>query len=283
MTTHAAVGVDDDLAAGKAGIAHGAAHNKAAGGVDIDLGVVPLDALGVQDRGDDVLDHIGLDDVHVLDGLAVLGRDNHGRDLHGLVVLVAHGDLGLAVGAQVVKGVVLAHGGQALGHAAGQVMGHGHKHGRLVAGIAKHHALVAGAHRVDGIARAAGLGVKGLVDAGGDVGALLVDQVKNAAGIAVKTVLGAVVANAADGLARDLLHVDVGLGAHLAGHDDGTGGGKGLDGAAHVVDVCGNAIGSHVALLGQLGLLGENRVQDGIAHLVADLVGVTLGYTLGGK
>ena len=53
MTAHAAVGIDDDLAAGEAGVAHGSADDEATGGVDVILGV------GVEQlRGDD-----GLDDV----------------------------------------------------------------------------------------------------------------------------------------------------------------------------------------------------------------------------
>ena len=39
VAAHAAVGVDDDLAAGDAGVAHGAADDEAAGGVDEDLGL----------------------------------------------------------------------------------------------------------------------------------------------------------------------------------------------------------------------------------------------------
>lgn len=58
MTAHAAVGVDDDLAAGQAGIAHRSADNKAAGRVHVDGSVIPLDANLVQDRTDHVLDHI---------------------------------------------------------------------------------------------------------------------------------------------------------------------------------------------------------------------------------
>src|SRR5579862_9828748 len=40
MTAHAAVGVDDDLAAGEAGIAHRSADDEAAGGIDVVLGML---------------------------------------------------------------------------------------------------------------------------------------------------------------------------------------------------------------------------------------------------
>ena len=87
VTAVAAVGVDDDLAAGEARVAHGAAHDKATGGVHVDVCVVPRHVLGVHDRGDDVLDEVGLDLAHVLDLGGVLRGDDDGRYLDGLAVL----------------------------------------------------------------------------------------------------------------------------------------------------------------------------------------------------
>ena len=57
---HAAVGVDDDLATGEAGVADGTADDEAAGRVDEDLVVVVGELLG-DDRADDVLDEVGPD------------------------------------------------------------------------------------------------------------------------------------------------------------------------------------------------------------------------------
>ena len=58
VTAHAAVGVDDDLAAGQAGVAHGAADHKAAGGVDVVLGVL-VEQLRGENGLDDVLEDVG--------------------------------------------------------------------------------------------------------------------------------------------------------------------------------------------------------------------------------
>ena len=55
--------------------------------------------------------------AHPVGVFAVLGRDEHGLQANGLAVLVVEGDLGLAVGAQVGDGAVLAHGGELLRHA----------------------------------------------------------------------------------------------------------------------------------------------------------------------
>ncbi len=113
-----------------------------------------------------------------------------------------------------------AHGGEALAHALGQVDGgHGHEGARLVAGVAEHHALVARADALVGVARGQAVGrLPALVHALRDVGALLVDGVHHAAGVAVEAVLGAVVADAAHHLAHDGRHVHVRLRADLARH-----------------------------------------------------------------
>ena len=63
MAAHAAVGVDDDLAAGEAAVALGPADHEAAGGVDEVLGLL-VEQLGGDDRLDDLLEDVlahGLD------------------------------------------------------------------------------------------------------------------------------------------------------------------------------------------------------------------------------
>ena len=159
-------------------------------------------------------------------------------------------------------------------------MRHGHEGLGLVGGITEHHALVAGTDQVDRVGGSAGLGLEGLVDALGDIGRLLVDEAHNAAGIAVKTELGTVVANAADNAASDFLHVDVGLGANLAGDDDGAGGHEGLAGAADVLNVGRHAVGRNIALLLELYFFGEDCVEYGVADLVGDLIGMAFGHRL---
>ena len=92
----------------------------------------------------------------------MLGGDHHRVHTDGAVALVLHRHLALAVGAQVIQQAALAHLGQAAGQLVGQADGQGHPLGGLVAGIAEHHALVAGAAHL-------------VVGAQGDVGALAVD------------------------------------------------------------------------------------------------------------
>ena len=152
-----AVGVNDDLAAGQAGVTLRAAHNKAASGVDVVLGVL-IQQLGRDGGLDDLLHDVGPELLHG-HALAVLAGDDDCIHTDGLVVLVVlHGDLALAVRAQVIQLAALAHLSQLLGQLVGQADGHGHQLRGLIAGIAEHHALVTGtAHLVVGASAISGL------------------------------------------------------------------------------------------------------------------------------
>ena len=120
----------------------------------------------------------------------------------------------------------------------------------LIAGIAKHHSLVAGA---------AG------VHAHGDVAGLLVDAGDHGAGVGVEAVERVVVADGGDGAADQRLEIHVGLGGDFAGDDDQAGGGQGL---------AGHAAGW---------IFGQAGVEDGVGNLVGDLVGMAFGNGFGRK
>ena len=109
------------------------------------------------------------------DVLGVLAGDDHGVERHGAVAVVRDGDLGLAVGAQVGQHAALADRGEALGQAVRQEDRQRHQLGGVVAGVAEHQALVAGALLVERV-DAAGAALEGGVDALGDVRALLADR-----------------------------------------------------------------------------------------------------------
>ena len=148
VTGHAAVGVDDDLAAGEPAVGVRAAELERAGRVAEHLVVVALELLG--HRGldhvlDEVVAHLAVD----VDARRVLARDEHGRqappdgrrrrlDRH----------LGLAVGPQVVEHALLAHRGEPAGETVREPDRHRHEVVGVVAGVPEHHPLVAGAHLV---------------------------------------------------------------------------------------------------------------------------------------
>ena len=140
--------------------------------------------------------------------------------------------------------------GQALGQLVGQADGQRHQLRRLVAGVAEHHTLVARTGHV-------------VVGAQRNVGALAVDVGDNAAGVAVKAVLGAVIADGADDLARRAGDVNIAIGRDLAHDVDKTGGAGRLAGDAGT------------------GVLRQDGVEDGVGDLVADFVGMPLGDGFG--
>ncbi len=159
----------------------------------------------------------------------------------GLPSVVLHGHLALAVGPEVVERALAANLTEALDQPVREHDRQRHQLLGLVAGVAEHEALVAGA---------AG------VHAHGDVRRLLVDRGHDRARLVVEAELGAGVADVLDGLTHGLGEVDVGLGGDLAGDDGQAGGDQRLAG--------------HPAV----GILGEDGVQDRIRDLVGDLVGV---------
>ena len=142
--------------------------------------------------------------------------------------------------------------------------GQGHQLGGFVTGVAEHHALVPGASEGVLVGLAV-FGFQGLVDAHGDVRGLGIDGGEHAAGVAVKAALGVVVANVLDHLADDGGDIHIAGGGNLAHDVDDAGGGGGLTG--------------HVSL----GVLLDDSVQNGIGHLVANLIGMAFCYRFGSK
>ncbi len=270
MRRGAAVGVDDDLAPRQARVSHRPADHELPGRVDVEEVAVAEAALVVeivrQDRAQNVVDQVGLDQRLGVEAVAVLGRDQHPLDLDGalaavLVDLVAHRDLRLAVGAQIRQHVGLANLRQAVRDPMRELDRQRHQLGRLVRGVAEHHPLVACSDAVDRVAVAV-LSLERLVDALRDVGRLLVQRHDDAASVGVEPVLGARVADAGHRLAHEPWNVDVRGGRDLPGHDDEAGRDQGLArDPAH-------------------GVVREDGVENGIGDLVGDLVRMPLGDRL---
>src|SRR5690606_31165914 len=91
----AAVGIDDDLAAGEPGIAPGAAHGPAAGRVQVEL-----EALEPELRGNDRVHDVGAEHAPHLVQVGVrvvLPGEDHRMNAHRAAAGVAHRDLALGV------------------------------------------------------------------------------------------------------------------------------------------------------------------------------------------
>ncbi len=197
-------------------------------------------------------------------GLGVVLRgDQHGVHAHRTVMFVVlDGHLRLAVRTQMGHDALLAHLGQPVRQPVGQVDRQRHQRVGLVAGVAEHHALVAGALRLVALLAAGGRlpfaiqPFHTLVD----LRALFGQRHQHAAGVGVQTDPGAGVPDAAHRGAHDALDVAVALAGDLAEYEELSGGGRGLHG--------------HVGVR----VLAQHVVQDRVRDLVADLVGVALGH-----
>ena len=143
---------------------------------------------------------------------------------------------------------LLAGLGQPVEDLVGQLDRQRHQFGRVVAGVAEHQPLVAGADL---------LPLGGVfVHAHGDVGALPVDREHHGAGVGADAHLVVGVADVADHLADHVGIVDHGLGGDFAGHD-------------------GDARGDHrLAGHAAVGVFGEQGVEDAVGDLVGQLVGM---------
>ena len=153
----------------------------------------------VQDRLDDVLEQVGLEQRLDVDSVAVLRRDENALDLDRplvpvLVDVVANGHLRLPVGPQVREHVGLAHLGEPLRQLVREHDRERHELVGLARRVAEHHSLVTGAEQVERVGVAV-LRLVGLVDALRDVRRLLVDCDDDAAGLVVEAVLRARVAD----------------------------------------------------------------------------------------
>mmetsp|Transcript_24426 Transcript_24426/g.58520 ORF Transcript_24426/g.58520 Transcript_24426/m.58520 type:complete len:497 (+) Transcript_24426:101-1591(+) len=303
----AAVGINDDLAAGQAGVALRAADDELARRVDVQVarlavvqrggGLAVLQLDRVERREDHVLVdrlvHVGhgrsdlllarVLAAHVLAGLlgralllerlGVLGGDDDRVDLLRLdravgLLHVLDRDLRLAVRAQPPERAVLAHVGELLAQAGRDQVRQRHAVGGLVRRVAEHDALVAGADVQVGLAHRA-VGVV-TVHAAGDVGRLLVDAHEHLAGVA------------REALGRDRREV-----VHERVEADLT------DLLAHDLVVVQLRLRRdlaedhhHVVLGGSLArdlghrVLGQAGIQDGVRDLVGELVGVALVHRL---
>ncbi len=139
----------------------------------------------------------------------VLARNHDRVHSQRTAILVLDRDLRLAVRSQVGNRARAADAGQAPGDRVRQHDRHRHQLRRFAAGEAEHQALVAGATPID---------------THRDVGRLVVDRGHHRAGVAVESVLGAVVADLADHLAHELGDLDIAVARDLARDDREPGG-----------------------------------------------------------
>jgi hypothetical protein len=205
-------------------------------------------------------DHLVDDHVHHAFADGVVGnvggvlRGQHDRvGRNRLAVFITESHLRFRVRAQPGQFARLAHFRLAFAEAVRVLDRRRHQHIGFVGGVAEHQALVAGAL----VFRF------GAVDALVDVRRLRADQVQHAAGRAVEVDVRTVVADAVDHAADDAFVIDPGGGGDLAGHDGDAGLHQRFAGHARVF------------------ILRDDGVEDGVRHLVGDLVRMAFGNGFG--
>ena len=262
VTADTAVGIDDNLASCQTGIAVRAADDKTSRRIDKYLGV-RVNHRCVHNRIDDILADI-LVNLFLRDLLVVLGGDDNRLETDRLIVLIVlDGNLRLAVCAEIRKRTVLAHLGQPAGQLVCEIDGIRHVFRRLVGGIAEHHALIAGADRLDlRIGHLVLSRLKGLVHAHRDIRRLLIQRDKDRAGVRIEAFAGIVIADLPDRIADNLLIIYNSLGRDLAGHQDKT--------------CAGSSLACHTAH----GILCHAGIQNRIGYSIADFVGMSFCHRL---
>src|SRR5580765_6709169 len=248
MTAVTAVGVHDNFATGETSVAHRSADDETAGGVDVVLGIF-VEHGNRHDR----LDHVfgdGGAQIIVGDGVAVLGGDDHRVHTSGFAIAVFNGDLRLAVGPEKINFFGFASFGKLVGELVGELDGHRHQVGSFIASEAEHESLVAGS---------AG------VHAHSNIRRLALDGAKHCAGVPVISVLGTIVADAANGAPNQFIVINVGGGGDFA------------------CDNCKTSGHQRFAGNTALRVLFHHFIEHRIRNLVGDLVGMALGNGFGGK
>ena len=250
------ISVDDNLAPSQAGIPIGAADDKTAGRINIKFILLAHPALRQHffDIRANQFAYLGHRDV-----FGMLRGDHNRRRPYRLAVLVLQGDLALGVGPELRPPARMPVLGHALQDHVGILDRRRHQLVGLVAGVAEHDALIAGAE----IFVAAG------VDTLGDVARLAVQADLDRGLLPMKT--GLLVADTLHRLARNLLDTLAVRGdriwtADLARQHD---------------QVCGCQ-----RLAGDAGMVGigfQEQINDGIGNLVANFVRMPLGHGFTGK
>ena len=246
---HAAIAIDDDLAAREPRVTLRPTNNEPPRGVHEHIAVLDVESGFANHRPDHVPDNAGTE-LPVVDHVGVLRRHHDLVDADRLGALVEHADLCLAVGTQPGQLAGLPHFGQPLRQAMGDHDRKGHQRRRLIRRVPEHHALIACPARVY---------------AERDVGGLAVDRREDGAGLRIEAEVRVGVADRGDRAAHDVGDMDVGRGRDLA-RDDG-----------HA--------GRHQRFAGNpgLGIFQQNGVEDRVGDLIRDLVRMSFGDGLGSE
>ena len=258
VTTRTAVAVHDDLAAGQTGVALRSADDETTGGID-----ETFRFRREQFRGQNFLDHL-LDaeffNLRVLDIRRVLRGDDDVGNGNRLAVFINDRDLRLRVRTQPSDFAALANSRKLAAEAVRKHDRRGHQLRRFIRRVTEHQALVTGA-LLRGLLALGLFGIHALRD----VERLLRDDDVDENLVRMKHIVVVDVADFADGVARDLDEIELGLRGDLTAND--------------------GDVRLHVGFAGDAAelVLCEAGVQHGVRNGVGDLVRMAFADGLGRK
>ena len=244
---HGAILIYRQLSPGQARVRSRTAQNEFSRRIDEDAGIL-LQQFSEKHLAQHFLAN-ETSDVLMVDFRVMLQRNNHGGHGDGHVILIGNSDLRLTVRAQPRGGGLQFV--QPSADAMCQHHGQGQVFFRFVGGIAHHNTLIA-------CAECFACTEFGFPYGGGDVRRLFVEtdlQFQQVMGIFAEIAHG--VADAVDYIRHDPSAVYFRLGSNLAANDDLVRRSEDFHGDAGI------------------GILPEMRVQNGVRHLIAELVGMT--------
>eukprot|EP00043_Microstomoeca_roanoka_P004758 m.51645 g.51645 ORF g.51645 m.51645 type:complete len:302 (+) comp12638_c1_seq1:377-1282(+) len=261
MGTPATIGINNNLTASQTSITLGTTNDEAARRVEVENSVL-IKEVG----GNNGLDNLFLEvrtELLVCDIWGVLSGDDNGVDAErnaGTVIeLVLDGDLCLGIGTSPGESAITTAISQAAVKSMSQLAGQWHAFGGLICSITKHNTLITSANVLDVLTTTV------LVHTLRDIRALLLNGDEHVAGLVIKTFLVRVITNLLDAAADNLLVVNVSAGSNLTKDHNHT------------------SLASGLASDAGLRVLLEASVEDGIRHLIADLVGMAFADRLGGE
>ncbi len=220
MTTHAAIGVDDNFATGQTGVTHWSTNNKTTGWVDVNFGFIinqfSRDG-GFDDMFDDVCANSFVAQLNAFKLIGVLAGNNDGMNSNRFSEVILNGNLAFAIRVHPLERAVFA----GFCHAAGQLVGivdrHWHQGFGFVTSVAKHHALVTGTTGGNiFFAICKTLGFSTAVNTHGNIAGLVGKSGQNATGCTVEAFFATIVADAVDNFAHQRVDIDISLGCYFA-------------------------------------------------------------------
>src|SRR5262245_13586784 len=106
MTSHATIGIDNDLATSQAAIAHGAANHKTTSWINVIFRFV-VDHYAWHNFSNDLLDHV-VADLLLCCLCSVLVAHQHRIDAYRLAITILDRHLAFAIGSQIRQRAILA-------------------------------------------------------------------------------------------------------------------------------------------------------------------------------